>query len=300
MDYRQLRYFVAVAEELNFSRAARRLNISQPPLSMQIRAMEEEIGTALFERTRRRVEMTEAGRVFLDQARASLAQLERAAELARRAGRGEAGELRVAFTGSVPMVDAFPRIVHAFRQSCPLARLELSHQSTGQQLQALMARRLDVGLLRPSHLFEPPPQLVVREIWRDELRVVLPAAHRLARKARVAVEHLAGEPFLMFPRGLGCGLTDHVLGLCNRAGFVPHVAQEAREGTTIMGLVAAGIGIAILPDSYARASIQGLVHRPLASPHARSRLLLAHPAHDVPPLVQRFVDLATGPAVLPA
>ncbi len=293
MEYRQLRYFVAVAEELNFSRAARRLNISQPPLSMQIRAMEEEIGTPLFERTRRRVEMTEAGRVLLEQARASLAQLERAAELARRAGRGEAGELRVAFTGSVPLVDAFARIVRAFRQSVPLARLELTHQSTGQQLQALLARRLDVGLLRPSHLFEPPPQLAVREIWRDELRVVLPAGHRLARDgSAIAVEDLAQESFLMFPRGLGCGLHDHVMGLCSRAGFAPHVAQEAREGATLIGLVAAGMGIAVLPESYARAPVSGVLHLPLASAHARSRLLLAHAARDASPLVQRFVELA--------
>jgi DNA-binding transcriptional LysR family regulator len=270
-----------------------RLNITQPPLSMQIRAMEEEIGTPLFERTRRRVELTEAGRVLLEQARASLAQLERAAELARRAGRGEAGELRVAFTGSVPLVDAFACIVCDFRERFPLARLELTHQSTGHQLQALLARRLDVGLLRPSHLFEPPPQLAVREIWRDELRVVLPARHRLARDgAAIAVEDLAQEPFLMFPRGLGCGLHDHVMGLCSRAGFAPHVAQEAREGVTLIGLVAAGMGIAVLPDSYARAPIGGVVHLPLASAHASSRLLLAHAARDASPLVQRFVELA--------
>ena len=295
MDYRQLRYFVAVAEELSFSRAARRLHMSQPPLSLQVAAMERELGTRLFERTRRRVELTQAGQVLLEQARASLAQLERAAEMARRAGQGEAGELRVAFTGSVPMVAAFPRLMSAFRAASPLARAQLMHMATGSQLQALAERRIDVGILRPSRDYEPPAHLRLLALWTDELRAVLPEGHRLARRRTpVPVAALAHEPFILFPPELGCGLHEQVLALCSRAGFAPDVVQEAREGATIIGLVAAGLGVSLLPDSYAKTSIPGVVHRRLDTAQAAGRLYLAHRASDTSPLVKRFVELAAG------
>ena len=132
MDYRQLRYFVAVAEELSFSRAARRLHMSQPPLSLQVAAIEQELGTRLLDRTRRRVELTQAGQVFLEQARVSLAQLERTAEMTRRAGQGQAGELRIAFTGSVPMLSAFPRLLSDLRRESPLARVRIAFISTAR------------------------------------------------------------------------------------------------------------------------------------------------------------------------
>ncbi|HSN20439.1 MAG TPA: LysR substrate-binding domain-containing protein [Usitatibacter sp.] len=293
MDYRQLRYFVAVAEELSFSRAARRLHMSQPPLSLQVAAMERELGTRLLERTRRRVELTQAGQVFLEQARVSLAQLERAAEMARRAGQGEAGELRVAFTGSVPMVSEFPRLLSRFRRASPLARVHLMHMATGHQVQALAERRIDVGILRPSRYYEPTPQLRLLPLWTDEMRAVLPEDHRLAlRRGPVPVAALAGEPFILFPRELGCGLHEQVMALCSRAGFAPDVVQEAREGATIIGLVAAGIGVSLLPDSYAKTSIPGVVHRRLAAAEATGRLYIAHRAGDTSPLVKRFLELA--------
>jgi DNA-binding transcriptional LysR family regulator len=292
MDLRQLRYFVAVAEELNFSRAARRLHMSQPPLSMQVKAIEEELGAVLLERTRRRVELTGPGRLFLERARSVLAAVDGTGEAVRRAARGEAGEIRVAFTGSVPMFDAFPRFVQAFRERFPGVRVELGHLSTGAQLQAIADRKVDVGFLRPSLLFTPSPGIEVRPIWEDELHAVLPEGHRLARaRGGVRMADLSEDPFVLFPRGIGCGLFDHVMALANQAGFVPRVVQEAREGTTIMALVAAGTGISILPDTYQKASIPHLVHRPLASAAAKSRLLLAWRA-DPAPLVGRFVAMA--------
>ena len=295
MDYRQLRYFIAVAEELSFSKAARRLHMSQPPLSLQVAAIERELGTRLFDRTRRRVELTQAGLVLLEQARESLAQLERAAEMARRAGQGQAGELRIAFTGSVPMHSAFPRLVSSFRRSSPLARVELAHLSTGDQFEALAERRIDIGILRPSRNFEPPAPLRLLALWTDELRAVLPEDHPLAaRRGPVPPVALAKEPFILFPRELGCGLHEQVLALCNRGGFAPKVVQEAREGATIIGLVAAGLGVSLLPDSYAKASIPGVVHRPLDAREATGRLYLAHRAGDTSPLVRRFVELARG------
>ncbi len=288
-----MRYFVAVAEELNFSRAAERLHMSQPPLSMQIKAIEEELGATLLERTRRRVALTEPGRLFLEKARAVLAEVDGVGDTVRRAARGEVGEIRLAFTGSVPMFEAFPRFIQAFRERYPGVRVEMGHLSTGGQLQALVERRIDVGFLRPAHLFSPSPELAVHEIWQDELHAVLPASHRLARsKGGIRMADLADEPFILFPRGIGCGLFDHVMTLASQAGFAPRVVQEAREGTTIMALVAAGTGISILPDTYQKASIPGVAHLRIRSAPTRSRLLLAWRAAERAPLLERFVKMA--------
>lgn len=295
MDIRQLRYFVAVAEALNFSQAARRLNMSQPPLSQQVRAMEDELGARLLDRNRRSVRLTEPGRLFLAQARAILAQLDDAGDTVRRAARGEAGEIRIAFTGSVPMFAPFPRFIQAFREQFPAVRVEMGHLSSGAQLQALADRRIDAGFLRPSHQFSPGALVETRTIWEDELTAVLPAGHRLARaRGGVKPADLADEPFILFPRGIGCGLHDHVMGLCSQAGFAPRLAQEAREGVTILALVAAGTGISILPDTYRNASIPGVVHKPLATADRKSRLLLAWRRDDRSPLLSRFLAMAKG------
>ncbi|ANN66894.1 LysR substrate-binding domain-containing protein [Bordetella bronchialis] len=295
MDFRQLRYFVAVAEELSFSAAARRLHVSQPPLSMQVKSLEDELGATLLRRTKRHVELTEAGTLFLDQARRALQHLERAGDVVRQAMQGEAGEIRVAFTASVPMFEAFPRIVQAFRSRHPAARADLLHMSTGQQLQALADRSIDVGFLRPSILFCPPPDIRVVTLWSDRLMAALPASHPLAREdAPLPVAALAGSSFILFPRGLGCGLFEHVGVLASRAGFALQVGQEAREGATIVGLVAAGMGVSILPETYARTGIPGVVYRPLDTPDAASQILLAHRYDNDTPLLARFFETAAA------
>ena len=150
MDFRQLRYFVAVAEELNFSRAAERLNISQPPLSIQIKAMEEELGTVLLTRNRHNVALTQAGKLLLDQARTALQGLDRAGDLVRRAGRGEAGLIRMGFVGSVPMLDLFSYLLAGFNQRYPNVRIDLHNMSTSRQIAALAMGEIDVGFIRPS------------------------------------------------------------------------------------------------------------------------------------------------------
>ncbi|ARP90841.1 LysR family transcriptional regulator [Bordetella genomosp. 9] len=295
MDFRQLRYFVAVAEELSFSAAARRLHVSQPPLSMQVKSLEDELGATLLRRTKRHVELTEAGALFLEQARRALQHLERAGDVVRQAMQGEAGEIRIAFTASVPMFEAFPRIVQSFRSRHPAARADLLHMSTGQQLQALAERNIDVGFLRPSLLFCPPPDIRVLSLWSDRLMAVLPAGHRLAqRRAPLPMAALSGESFILFPRGLGCGLFEHVGVLASRAGFALQVSQEAREGATIIGLVAAGMGVSILPETYAKTGIPGVTYRPLDTPDAASRVLLAHRADDDTPLLARFFETAAA------
>lgn len=293
MDFRQLRYFVTVAEELSFSAAARRLHVSQPPLSIQVKAIEEELGVSLFNRNKRNVELTEAGRAFLQEARQALAHLQRAGEAVRQVAGGESGEIGVAFTASVPMRAMFSGVLQRFRERHPNARTKLVHMSTGQQLRALSDRTIDVGFLRPSPLFCAPPEIRTVELWQERLLVVLPASHLLACTGEpVSMAALANEKFILFPRGLGCGLFEHVSVLASRSGFAPHLIQEAGEGATILGLVAAGLGISVLPEVYVNTGVPGLICRPLAGDDAGSRVVLAWRAEDDSPLLRHFVGIA--------
>jgi DNA-binding transcriptional LysR family regulator len=298
MDFRQLRYFVAVAEELSFSRAARRLHVSQPPLSMQIKAIEQELGTSLFARTKRNVTLTKAGQVLLEQARDALSQLDRAGEMVRRAGRGEAGRLTVGFTSSVPLLDIFAQILRRFRSLYPDAKVEARLMSTGEQLAALAERRIDIGILRPPYWFKPAAALSVRRLWRDELYVFLPDDHALLREpGPIPPAALAAERFITFESDLGCGLSEHVAMLCSNAGFRPRVAQEVSVASSILGLVAAGVGIAILPKCQERAGIASVVGRELDALDTTSDLLLAHRGREANPLLESF--LAVADAIAP-
>lgn len=288
-----MRYFVAVAEELNFTTAAQRLNISQPPLSMQIKALEETLGARLFDRAHRNVALTEAGAVFLEQARLTLSQLDSAVQLTKLAVQGRTGLLRIAFTGSVPLVPGFARLVRTFREGFPQARLQIAHMPTGPQLQALEERHIDIGLLRPAPQFLPPPHLQLTPFWQDELRVVVPTDHFLAkRRGRIAIEDLAAEPLILFPRDISCGLHDQIMQLFNNAGLVPRVGQVAREGTAIVGLVAAGVGISLLPDAYARLHTEGVHYKRLQADATNCPLFLAHRRDQTGDLTRRFVKLA--------
>lgn len=246
MELRHLRYFVAVAEELHFTRAAERLHIGQPPLSMQIRDLEEEIGALLFERSKRRVALTEAGRRFLVHARAILAQADLAGAEARRAARGELGELRVGFTSSMPYTSTLPDLLYAYRQRYPLVRLQLREMFTTDQFAALARNSLDIGLVRFGGM-EPPAGVQAREIGRDPLRIVINAAHPLAGRACLGLADLRDEGFISFPPDAGTGLPLILQRLCRAAGFEPRIVQTAREATTQIGLVAAGLGVALLP-----------------------------------------------------
>lgn len=293
MEFRQLRYFVAVAEELSFSRAAERLNVSQPPLSMQIKALEQELGTPLFNRTRRRVEMTPAGMILLDSARKTLGELRRATEVVNLATRGEAGLIRMGFTSSVPMLDMFSNLMRAVRTRYPEVRIELQHMSTMKQLDAIAADDLDVGILRPPYYFHAGPDIVAHRIWRDELTVFLPANHPLADlPGPIDLAELAAEPFVGVAPDIGCGMYDHVVTICSHAGFAPKVVQHVRELSSVLGLVAAGIGVSILPKCYQRVGISGVASRPLAEPGADSEMLLAVKANAASAPLRRFVEVA--------
>jgi DNA-binding transcriptional LysR family regulator len=293
MELRQLKYFVAVAEELSFTRAAAKLNISQPPLSMQIKALEEEMGTQLFERTRRKVDITPAGLLLLEHARTALQELNRASELVTLSSRGAAGVIRVGFTGSVPLLGLFPRLMRAFRDEYPNMEVDLRHMSTTRQLQAIIDKTLDVGILRPPYQYQPGPRINAYPIWNDQLIVFFPTSHRLlsARNA-IDMEDLADEDFVGIGEDVGCGMREHFMVLCSQAGFVPRIVQKAQELNSVLGLVAAGIGIAVLPECYAKFSISSVVNRELTTKAAQSQLLLTTGTRDVPSFVKNFIGVA--------
>ncbi|EMN3736325.1 LysR family transcriptional regulator [Pseudomonas aeruginosa] len=295
MELRHLRYFIAVAEELHFGRAAERLGISQPPLSQQIQALEEEIGARLFERTNRRVELTDAGRLFLDESRQVLAQVDKAVLLARRAHLGELGELKIGFTSSAPFTSTIPSSIHAFRKTYPDVHLDLQEMSSRQVLKALLEESLQVGVIRPLAL---PDAVHWVELFREPLVAVLRADHPLAAGSEdgLAIAALAEEPFVFFPRSYGTGLYDQVIALTRQAGFSPRIAQEASEAMTIIGLVSAGLGVSILPASFRRTRVDGVVYRTLSDPEATTAVWLVRRQNEGSPLALSFIDLVTREA----
>ncbi|MBG5278955.1 LysR family transcriptional regulator [Pseudomonas aeruginosa] len=295
MELRHLRYFIAVAEELHFGRAAERLGISQPPLSQQIQALEEEIGARLFERTNRRVELTDAGRLFLDESRQVLAQVDKAVLLARRAHLGELGELKIGFTSSAPFTSTIPSSIHAFRKAYPDVHLDLQEMSSRQVLKALLEESLQVGVIRPLAL---PDAVHWVELFREPLVAVLRADHPLAAGSEdgLAIAALAEEPFVFFPRSYGTGLYDQVIALTRQAGFSPRIAQEASEAMTIIGLVSAGLGVSILPASFRRTRVDSVVYRTLSDPEATTAVWLVRRQNEGSPLALSFIDLVTREA----
>ena len=296
MELRHFRYFVALAEELHFTRAAARLGISQPPLSQQIRQMEAALDTPLFERNRRRVTLTEAGRLLLPEARATLAQAARAETVARRAGRGEIGDLRVGLFASAPLLPVFARLVLAFRQRLPDVHLALQEGPTLWQVDAMQRRELDVAFLRCPAASDLPPGFAATELFREPLVVVMRRDHPLAQGGDpLPIAALAGQPMVFFPRTLGTMLHGQLTALCRRAGFAPTIAQEARENSTLMGLVAAGLGLTVVPQSLSQIRVGDVVHRALDAPGASIATWLARPRSGAGRLARTFCEAARRP-----
>jgi len=292
MELRHLRYFVAVAEELHFSRAAARLHIAQPPLSQQIRHLERELGVALFNRTRRHVELTAAGRAFLDESRRVLLQAERAARIAQRAGRGEIGQLAVAFVPSADL-DLLPRVLRAWGARFPDVELDLQALLPVAQLEALAGGRIQVGLVRLP--VAAGSEVIVECIQSEPLVAALPLRHRLAKRARVRVADLAGDTMMMFPRQVAPGYYDMLISAFRGAGFTPRVFHPASMQTNL-ALVSAGLGVSLLPASIRNLRRTGVVYRPLASPVPRVELAVAYRRHDHSPIVLAFLEMVRSAA----
>jgi DNA-binding transcriptional LysR family regulator len=275
MELRHLRYFVAVAEELNFSRAAERLHIAQPPLSVQIRTLEAELGALLLERDKRQVSLTQAGREFLDQSRAILLAADGAKARARSAANGVVGQLILGYTASSMFNAVLPHSIRAFRKAYPQVALTFREMGSLDQLDALHERVIDLGVLRKPDT-NTVGGLSIEPWYAAPLVVAMADDHPLAGKHAVSVKDLRADAFIMYPRDAGIGLYWRVMELCRAAGFRPEVAQQVREASTIVGLVAAGAGVAIVPQDTRCIQLGGVVYKCLIDALAVSALHLAY------------------------
>ncbi|WP_369394121.1 LysR family transcriptional regulator [Streptomyces sp. CG1] len=282
----QLHAFVVLAEELHFGHAAARLGIAQPPLSQQIRRLEEKVGYALFEREPGRVTLTPAGRALLPAARQAMAGLTDGLAAARAAGSGRSGRLRIGFAASLALT-VLPGLLREFRKQFPDVHLDIHEMTTAPQLDALRARTIDIGLLR-----EPPAgesELGFRTVLSEPFVAVLPTAHPLAAQRAVSLAQLAGEPFVLLPRAVGPQLYDRITGLCEEAGFTPRISQDAVEWQTVCALVETGLGVSVAPASIRRIRLKGVAFRRIHPGCARTRVAVAWRRNDRNPLVARLL-----------
>ncbi|AUB39088.1 DNA-binding transcriptional regulator, LysR family [Nostoc flagelliforme CCNUN1] len=287
MELRHLRYFIAVAEELHFTKAAERLHIAQPPLSQQIQQLEAELGVKLFERkTKRQVQLTEAGKVFLQEAYQLLMQLETAVALTQRTGRGETGQLRIGFT-SLVIYDLLPLILQQFREQFLEVELVLLELTTSKQEQALRDSLIHVGFAHPPL---EDDTLSYKCIHRETLVVALSSTHSWAEKEHICVQSLLSEPLIMFPRYLAPGLYDRIMSLFQQRNFKPNITQEAIQMQTIIGLVSAGMGVAIIPSSLQNLQRSGVFYRPILEEVPVIETAVIWQQNNLTPIVENFLQ----------
>ncbi|MGH9839710.1 MAG: LysR substrate-binding domain-containing protein [Blastocatellia bacterium] len=287
MELRHLRYFIAVAEELHFGRAAERLHIAQPPLSFQIRQLEEEIGVRLFERTKRRVELTAAGEIFLREAHKTMAQLEQAVSAAQRASRGEVGHLVIGFIQSAT-INVLPGILQTFRDRFPEVDIKLREATPTQVHNDLVDGQIHIGFLRPPINHDA---LECEIVLSEPLLVALPKAHPLARQKKLALKSLAGERFILFPRAASPGFYDQLVSICREAGFSPVIGQEAVQMQTILGLVAGGMGVALIPASIRSLRSDGVMYREIRELVPKAEMVVAWRRDNQSPTLRAFLNV---------
>ena len=292
-DLRLLRYFVAVAEEGNITRAAARLGIQQPPLSQQIRALEEDLDLQLFRRKPRGVELTDAGRSLFGDAQTILTQLEQARAKAQRTARGEQGRIVIGFTSSAPFHPFVPGVIRSFRESNPRVSLVLEEGGTGDLVAALRAERIDAAFIR-----SPAPDgegITVHKLLEERMFVALPHDHHLAvddKSKGLPLADLAKETFVLYRRASGPGLHDAIVGACHVVGFSPRIEREAPRIVATLNLVASGLGVTLVPESLCGMQLEGVVYRPLAkTPRLFAPIRLACRTVDHAAAAQRFVAL---------
>mgnify|MGYP001823345629 CR=1 FL=1 len=271
MELRHLKYFIAVAEELHFGRAAVRLHMAQPPLSQQIQKLEDELGVRLLERTKRKVELTASGKLFLEEARLTLQQADRAKRIAIETERGIRGRLRIGFVTSASY-SILPITIRRFRLEHPFIDLELIEMIPSRQIEALGDGTIDAGLMRPPVADQ---HLHLETVLEEPLVVAMPNDHRKAMQKSVDLKTLAEESFVLFPRRHGPGIHDVILVACREAGFSPHVSYEPNEMQTILAYVAAGLGMSLVPQSISGFHSDSIAYVPLRGSHVRIELALA-------------------------
>lgn len=286
MELRHLRYFLAVAEDLNFRRAAERLGMAQPPLSSQIHDLERELGVQLFRRVPKGAELTEAGAAFLAEVPAVFERVDWAVRMAQRGGRGEVGQMRVGFTGSASFNEIVPEALKKFRRAYPEVELSLEELNSLQLLDRLTHERLDAVFIRPGK--EPPSGVAVLQLPPEGMMIVVPADHRLAHNYALELKDLASEPLVLFSRALGPALYDEVIDACRRAGFEPEIGQVAPQITSIANLVAVELGVSIVPARMANAAVPGVTYLPIKGIAPVARIALATRLTDRSVITRNF------------
>ena len=287
-ELRHLRYFIAVAEELHFGRAAARVGIAQPPLSQQIRRLETRLGVELFHRTRRSVELTDSGAALLPAARDLLAHAGRVEQTVRRSATGTTGTIQLGFVGSAAH-DLLPTLLRRFREHYPEASVVPAELSTTEQIAAIRRGSIDAGLVRiplESH------EVATLRLVEEPLVIALPDFHPLAARRRLPLSALANEPFVMWGRRRNPAFHDEVISACHDAGFSPNVVQEAGEISTIVSLVAAGLGVSLVPASMEQVRSEGIAYRPVQGKAVRIALALAWRRDHPSALVRNLVSVA--------
>jgi LysR family transcriptional regulator, benzoate and cis,cis-muconate-responsive activator of ben and cat genes len=287
MELRQLRYFIAVAEELSFSKGARRSGVSQPPLSRQIANLEAELGTRLLDRSKHGVRLTDTGKVCYAEALKTLAAVDRTIDATQRAARGQSGSLALGFGGSAAYTFA-PSLLRRFRELYPAVELSLHNLPMTSQLDALREQTIDLGfLMRPLLDNAFHSELVLR----DPLVVAVPSGHALTKMPKLGLKALEPYPLVTFPRSSGLGFYSHVMAICKKADFVPTIAQEVAPMESVIGLVAAGVGIAVVPSVARRLRITGVEYRPFRERYAVMEFAIAWRKDNLSPVVGAFIEL---------
>jgi DNA-binding transcriptional LysR family regulator len=290
-DLRQLRYFVAVAEEMHFGRAADRLHMTQPPLSQAIQSLESQLGTALFDRTRRSVALTAAGRALLPEARRLLQQASALKTLAMRAAAGESGQLSIAFVSSADY-SVLPSSLREFRTAYPSVHIELQEATTDVQLNLLAENKLDLGILIPPLPDKLKIELSYLPIFSEPLMLAITEGSAISRlKGKIPLEACAEQPLIIFPRRIAPAFHDMILGCFRDAGLTPHIGQEAIQMQTIVGLVSAGMGIALVPQSVSNLKRPGVEYRAFKEASPRIEIGLAWRSDNDSPVLTAFINL---------
>ncbi len=287
MELRHLRYFVTVAEELHFSKAAEKLYVTQPALSKQIRALETELQVQLFDRAKQKIELTAAGVVFLETARRILLEIEQGIEKTRQVARGEIGKLKIGFTASA-LQTVLPEILDKFRQIYPNVELNLKEICTEDQVEALQDRQIDLGFLHPP-IRDRSNSLSLHLLGEESILVAIPASHPLAALEKISFKSLANEPIIAYPRQKAPVLYEQFLQLFQQAGFVTNIVQEVKMTQTRLGLVAAGVGISFITANVQNLSHQGVVYRSLVEPFPPLQLSVAWCKDNRSPVLKEFL-----------
>jgi DNA-binding transcriptional LysR family regulator len=282
-----LRYFSAVAELLSFTAAARRLRVSQPSVTRQVALLEQELALQLLRRSKHHVELTEAGRVFYDQVGRLFTSMDAAVAMARRAAQGETGTLKIGYGGA--SVYLLAPVLQAFRAAFPGVELAFSFHHLGYQLAAIRDGDIDVGLVvQPVN----DALLATKAFAVERLVVAIPSNHPLRRRARLSLSELQHENFVMVPWRQGFGFGRPTMRMCSRAGFVPNIVQEVEPMDSVLGLVSAGVGIALVPALYSHLPMPKVLYRPLRDRFAVAEIALAWRADNASPIVRAFVASA--------